>query len=226
MAGEEQASLAARLMERFPERWHEQLTKKGNAITFVSWHHYADQLDELVGPMNWWTEPPVTTVTPERVIIAVGLTLRNFGTKWNVGDELLSKDTFGTASTNAFAQAFKRAAAMWGLGRYMYEKDEVYDTKIPETGYERRTHGDEESFQPATRKQKELIFKMFQSHVFSDAERGEYIAVMKEHGTTKVASDVIDDIQKKITTRKAVEAQELADLNAEANALQGEEQDG
>jgi hypothetical protein len=220
---DETASLASRLMERFPERWHQTKTKKGTALTFVSWHHYADQLDGLVGPLNWWTEEPKVTVTPSAVVVAVGLTIKDHGTKWNVGDEELDKSTFGTASTNAFAQAFKRAAAMWGLGRYMYEKDEVYgeDSEIPEDPEERRHHGDEQDFRAATQKQKELIFKMMQSHVITETERGEYIAIMREHGTTKVASDVIDDLQKKIQSRKAKEAEDLAELNAEAEALQG-----
>jgi hypothetical protein len=105
----------------------------------------------------------------------------------------------------------------------MYEKDEVYDERIPEAEYERRTHGDEEDFRVATRKQKELIFKLMQSHVITDAERGEIIVVMKEHGTTKVASEVVDDLLHKVKVRKAQEAQELAELNAEAAALQGDE---
>lgn len=206
------------LMERFPERWHESKTLKGNRITFVSWHHYADQLDRVLGPANWMIEEPSVTVTPNRVIVAVGLTVVGAGTKWNVGDEVLDKDSFGTASTNAFAQAFKRAAAMWGLGRYMYEKDEVYDSPEDEV-YRRQHEGDTTEFQPATRKQKELIAKLMQSHVFTDDERGEIILMMREHGTTKLASEIVDDLLKKIKERKAEEAAALAELNAEANAL-------
>lgn len=210
------------LMERFPDRWHESKSLKGNKITFVSWHHYADQLDRILGPDGWTIEEPTVTVTPNRVIVAVGLTIPGSGTKWNVGDEVLDKDSFGTASTNAFAQAFKRAAAMWGLGRYMYEKDEVYDSP-EEQVYRRRTAGDEDNFQPATRKQKELVAKLMQSHVFTDEERGEVILMMREHGTTKLAGEIIDDLLKKIKERKAKEAEELAALNAEAGALMEEE---
>lgn len=217
-------SLVTALMERFPDRWHESKSLKGNHITFVSWHHYADQLDRIIGAEDWLIEPPQVTVTPNRVIVAVGLTIRGVGTKWNVGDEVLDKDSFGTASTNAFAQAFKRAAAMWGLGRYMYEKDEVYDTP-EEQVYRRRTAGDESEFSAATRKQKEMIYKLMQSHVFTDEERGELILMMKEHGTTKLASEIIDDLLRKIKERKAKEASELAALNEEANALMREEEE-
>ena len=58
----DRTDLAARLMERFPEKWHAHLNKKGNLITYVSWHHYADQLDRLVGPTGWHTTEPVIDV--------------------------------------------------------------------------------------------------------------------------------------------------------------------
>jgi len=219
----EDGSWKTALMERFPDRWHESKTLKGNTITFVSWHHYADQLDSTLGPEGWLIEEPKVTVTPNRVIVAVGLTIPGVGTKWNVGDEVLDKDSFGTASTNAFAQAFKRAAAMWGLGRYMYEKDEVYDSTPAAQVHRRRTEGDEAHFSAATHKQKEMIFKLMQSHVFTDTERGEIILMMKEHGTTKLASEIIDDLLTKIKERKAKEAADLAKLNEEAAALMEEE---
>jgi hypothetical protein len=105
----------------FPPEAHKTLRKGGTDITFVSVWDYVNRLNELVGPGGW--EDRVTLHDAGgRLIATVELTILGI-TKTNVGDEEEAKDGFGTAATNAWAQALKRSASLFGLGLYLYDKD-------------------------------------------------------------------------------------------------------
>lgn len=108
------------LSRPFPPDCVQQLKKGSASISFVPWHHYARKLNHLVGP-GWSMGEPIVREIAGKLVIGVPVTI--FGvTRVNFGDEDEGKDDYGTASTNAWAQSFKRTCALFGMGLDMYDK--------------------------------------------------------------------------------------------------------
>lgn len=97
-------------------------TNTTSKIPFVSWTHYVERLNKLVGP-GWSDNVTMMHSAGGKLVVAVSVTILGV-TRSNLGDENEAKDSFGTASTNAVAQAQKRACAKFGLGLYLYDKEE------------------------------------------------------------------------------------------------------
>jgi len=129
--------LEAALAEPFPREVIKIKEQGGAKIEFVPWHHYVRRLNDLVGP-GWSMGDPTIAKTdpyekwnkklnqmvtmPGRFVIAVSVTILGV-TRVNVGDESEGKDDYGTPSTNALAQAFKRTCALFGMGLEFYDKE-------------------------------------------------------------------------------------------------------
>ncbi len=114
--------LEAFLAAPFPDSCHKQLKKGGAKITFVSWTDYVLRLNDLVGVDGWALDVNLNEIGG-RLVCTAKLTILNV-CKSNVGDEEEDKAGYGTASTNAFSQAIRRACALFGLGMYLYyDKD-------------------------------------------------------------------------------------------------------
>jgi hypothetical protein len=126
------------LAEPFPPALVSQKKIKGSSIAFVGWIHYVARLNSLVGP-GWSMGEPILREVGGKLVMGIPLTI--FGvTRTNFGDEqeehgnpdeVVDKDTgevklvnrdYGSAATNAFAQAFKRSCCLFGLGLSMYDK--------------------------------------------------------------------------------------------------------
>jgi len=103
----------------FPAEAHEKKKQGGAQITFISWHHYVARLNEIAP--DWSMETDIEEVGG-KLLVKCSLTINGI-TRCNYGDEDVGKDAFGTTITNAYAQAFKRAAAMFGVGLYLYDED-------------------------------------------------------------------------------------------------------
>lgn len=101
-------------------------TGKVAKVSFVSWHLYAQKLNRLVGVDGWQTGLPAMTEAGGRLVTAVPVTILGV-TKVNVGDEDEAKVDFGSASTNGWAQAFKRSCALFGMGLDQYDKKNLAD---------------------------------------------------------------------------------------------------
>ncbi|HEX6939882.1 MAG TPA: Rad52/Rad22 family DNA repair protein [Longimicrobiales bacterium] len=114
--------LADALAAPFPAECVKTKTRGGANIPFVSWHHYAHRLNALVGPDGWSMDDPIVRDIGGKLVMGVPVTILGVR-KINFGDEDEGKDDYGTASTNAWAQAFKRTCALFGLGLYLYDKD-------------------------------------------------------------------------------------------------------
>jgi hypothetical protein len=114
------AELEAELAEPFPAAYVQTKKLKGNEISFVPWHVYVRKLTHLVGS-GWQMEPPIPMQAGGKLVVAVGLTILGV-TRWNVGDEDADHEGYGSGATNAFAQGYKRAAALFGVGLDMYDK--------------------------------------------------------------------------------------------------------
>lgn len=79
---------------------------------------YKDRLNSLFGPMAWCDHYEITTI-PSKILVVCKLTITPLGPHSHsaTGEEWSRS---GNASTSAEAQAFKRACAAFGLGRYLY----------------------------------------------------------------------------------------------------------
>ncbi len=115
---------------------------------------YMKRLDSLFGPGGWTQSFSMTTVsniqrqkkvnksyvmiTTGKIVVTSTITIEGFGTRSSTG-EGWADDENGT--TRAQAQAFRRACAELGLGRYLREL-EGWNCKVPVNakGYFKRPH--------------------------------------------------------------------------------------
>jgi hypothetical protein len=88
-------------------------------MPFVDLRAYFTRLDRVVGPDGW----SYTYTIAERGVVCE-LTILGV-TKSAIGDYPLARDDENPA-TSAEAQAFKRACAAFGLGRYLYNLPQVW----------------------------------------------------------------------------------------------------
>lgn len=95
---------------------------------------YSDRLNTIVGADKWSVSYQISTLAPiagpnpedwknkfiykGKVLVVATLTIEGLGQHSNTGEEEATNDN---AITSASAQAFKRAATMFGLGRYLYD---------------------------------------------------------------------------------------------------------
>lgn len=119
------AELERDLATPFPSEAMLTKTLKGTKISFVPWHFYVQRLNYLLGG-GWAMEAPIPMQAGGKLVVAVGLTILGV-TRWNVGDEDADHEGFGSSSTNAFAQGYKRAAALFGMGLDLYDKHGTAD---------------------------------------------------------------------------------------------------
>jgi hypothetical protein len=100
---------------------------RGQVIPYADQRAYTDRLNALFTPAGWTRKYTIhTSANFERskdqkivakVLVACELTIFGVGSHSATGEEWADNDNAGTA---AEAQAFKRSAACFGLGRYLY----------------------------------------------------------------------------------------------------------
>jgi hypothetical protein len=99
--------------------------KQGNQVlTYVPWH-YACRLLDLYAP-GWEGSIRGIQQVGNLVVVVYAITIHSEEgafTREATGQESLDGKNFGDAVCNAEAQAFKRAAAKFGLGLDLYESD-------------------------------------------------------------------------------------------------------
>lgn len=183
----------------FPAEWHKTKRQGGAEITFVEWHRYADRLNELVGPDGWEIRLRFVEVGGKLITVA-GLEILGT-TKENVGDEDEAKDNYGTACTNSFAQSFKRAAALFGLGLYMYDKS-GRDAAVRGGGRPSQIQGGAlGSGTQATPKQLEYLDKLMRSSVLTEEERNK-VGAKVASGDRATVSKALEWAKEQIDARK------------------------
>lgn len=92
---------------------------KGMAIAYADLRAYQNRLDEVCG-LDW-----SVTYTPWGERIVCHLTISGV-TRSSTGESDSQSERSEIGGTSAEAQAFKRAGAMFGLGRYLYELPSVW----------------------------------------------------------------------------------------------------
>lgn len=103
-----------------PERVHWRVgsttrdNSKGIALAYIDARDAMGRLDEVVGPANWQDTYPWSD--NGRLVCSIGIRLNG---EW-VWKSNGAGDTNVEAEKGAFSDAFKRAAVMWSVGRYLY----------------------------------------------------------------------------------------------------------
>jgi hypothetical protein len=117
---------------------------RGQVIPYADQRAYTDRLNQLFTPAGWTRKYQVYTSpnferskdqkTVAKVFVTCELSISGLGAHSATGEEWADDENAGTS---AEAQSFKRAAACFGLGRYLYYFDGVWvdldDRKRPRT---------------------------------------------------------------------------------------------
>jgi hypothetical protein len=96
----------------------------GKVLTYIPWHTVNRILDKYCP--GWEGRIESVTTTQEQIFITYSITIHASDgsfTRTATGTELLACGSYGDPSSNAESQAFRRAAARFGLGLYLYIKD-------------------------------------------------------------------------------------------------------
>lgn len=108
---------------------------RGAVIAYADPRAYTDRLNQIFTPTGWTRSYEVSTVSAVtrmkrdkliqtgKVLVTCTLTIAGLGCHAGSGEEWADEDN---AMTSAEAQAFKRAASCYGLGRYLYNFAEMW----------------------------------------------------------------------------------------------------
>lgn len=101
----------------------------GQALPYITPRVIQNTLDDIMGPENWRNSFLANTLGAGMASVIAIIELRLNG-EWIAKSDAAQVDTFKEDGQNnskeiaikgAYSDAFKRAAVMWGLGRYLYE---------------------------------------------------------------------------------------------------------
>ena len=116
--------------------------KRGQLVAYADQRAYTDRLNEIFGEWGWTRTYNVQVaqnferVTRQgakgekqsticaKVVVVSTVTVNGLGSHTGVGEEWADDEN---SATRAEAQAFKRACACFGLGRYLYDLDKVWE---------------------------------------------------------------------------------------------------
>ena len=117
------ADIQADLRKVVPETILKSKTIRGTAIPYVPWHKIVDILDWFAP--GWTQEIRSINGSGTQTIVVIRVTIPAAEGDFHreaAGIEDDEVSGYGDTSSNASAQALRRAAAMFGLGKYLWEK--------------------------------------------------------------------------------------------------------
>jgi len=112
--------------------------RRGQLIAYADQRAYTDRLNSVFGEWGWTRDYDVQvaqnferrtasdkspSAVAAKVVVVSRVTIHGLGTHTGVGEEWADDEN---AATRAEAQAFKRACACFGLGRYLYDLDKTW----------------------------------------------------------------------------------------------------
>jgi hypothetical protein len=109
--------------------------RSGLVLPFSDPRAYTDRLNQILTPAGWSCEYSISTVpsltrvdrgkviVTSKILVASAVTINRLGSHAGTGEAWADLDN---AATTASAQAFKRACASFGLGRYLYNFGETW----------------------------------------------------------------------------------------------------
>lgn len=126
------AQITAALSRPLPKSITASRKQGGKEITFIPWHQVNKILDKYA--IGWSWSILTMTISNDRIFVTGRLTVPTADGEVSrdaIGTELLKETTrdgeikeraYGDPSSNAESMAFRRAAARFGLGLYLYDK--------------------------------------------------------------------------------------------------------
>ena len=96
----------------------------GKDLKYIPWHTVNKILDKYCPGWSW--EIKRMELSSDRVFVVGCLTIPTADgdvSRDATGTEMLQCSSYGDPSSNAESMAFRRAAARFGLGLYLYKKD-------------------------------------------------------------------------------------------------------
>ena len=136
-----------RLTAPFPLEAHS--IREGNKVRGgqgIQWFVYVEKTEvekrlNEVFPGEWGSTQPVLTVLGNSVAATIGITIRGI-TRGNTGE-----DSNGTEKAKgATTDAFRRAAADWGVAKYLWEMDfQIYTDSYPDKDWKARDAREKEA---------------------------------------------------------------------------------
>lgn len=94
---------------------------KGLALAYIDARDVMERLDEVCGPENWQCRYPHAD---GKTCCDIGIYSERLGAMvWKSNG---AGDTDVEGDKGAFSDAFKRAAVLWGIGRYLYDLGNVW----------------------------------------------------------------------------------------------------
>jgi hypothetical protein len=116
--------------------------KRGQLVAYADQRAYTDRLNEIFGEWGWTRTYNVQvaqnferslnkgangqkqSVICAKVVVVSTVSVNGLGSHTGVGEEWADDEN---SATRAEAQAFKRACACFGLGRYLYDLDKAWE---------------------------------------------------------------------------------------------------
>ena len=116
--------------------------KRGQLVAYADQRAYTDRLNEIFGEWGWTriynvqvaqnfertlnrgTNGQKQSVICAKVVVVSTVSVTGLGSHTGVGEEWADDEN---SATRAEAQAFKRACSCFGLGRYLYDLDKVWE---------------------------------------------------------------------------------------------------
>ena len=152
-------------------------------VSYIEWFTAADLLDEICP--SWQLEIVEVGFIQGRIFVRTAITI-NGVRRENIGFENSTTDSYGDPFSNAFAMAFKRTAAMFGLGRYLYHGGHRQKTEIhPQT--------DEKQLgRPASDRQKSAVLHLLSDARLTEKEKRRIELIVANGLTQAKASEILD----------------------------------
>jgi hypothetical protein len=125
----------------------------GTSLTFISWHKVNILLDELAP--GWSGNVVNIHTTEDSLFIVYRITIPYIAEDGTIkyvqreatGYEALACGSYGDPTSNAESMAFRRAAARFGLGLYLYDKEaRESQTQAPKAESSVKQFGPKRSF--------------------------------------------------------------------------------
>lgn len=116
--------ILADLAKPLPQRFLATRRQGRTELIYIPWHH-VNRLLDFFAP-GWEGEVTKIVTTNERVFVTYRLTIHaeeGAFSREATGTELMNCSSYGDPTSNAESMAFRRAAARFGLGLGLYQKD-------------------------------------------------------------------------------------------------------
>ena len=122
------ADILTDLAKPVPQRHVQQKRQGGARIDFVTWYRTQMILDHYT--RGYWSQDTYITMSDGYAVARCSITVHGADktlTRTATGSEALAEHVkgkaYGDPTSNAEAQAFKRACARFGLALHLYDKD-------------------------------------------------------------------------------------------------------